>query len=59
MKQKPQNMEFNKLKNLTSFYKCAVVILIILVLFFSATTYVFYGGYQDYKSAIRTDEFGR
>ncbi|MBE6731254.1 MAG: hypothetical protein E7564_06165 [Ruminococcaceae bacterium] len=58
MKTKLQNMEFNKLKNLTSFYKSAVIILIVLILIFSATTYVFYGGFTDYKCAIRTDEFG-
>lgn len=58
MKPKPQKMEFNKLKNLTSFYKSAVIILIVLILFFSVSAYVFYGGYLDYRSAVRTDEFG-
>ena len=59
MKEKQMKMDFNKLKSLTSFYKSTVIILIVLILFFMATSYVFYDGYIDYKSEIRENKFGQ
>ena len=55
---KLQNMEISKLRNLTALLRSFVIVLLVLILIFSYTSYVFQKGYSDHQSAIRCDENG-
>ena len=55
---KLQNMEISKLRNLTALFRSFVIVLVVLILIFSYTSYVFKLGYDEHQTAIRYDENG-
>ena len=55
---KLQNMEISKLRNLTALFRSFVIVLVVLILIFSYTSYVFKLGYDEHQSAVRYDENG-